>query len=322
MLKKMIFRKIAVASSILIIMLMLYLIPTNEEEIDLNQKEQLEYIYPNNLEVIYLLDTNDYLSRTKISVSNKDAISKASDLIEGLTTDGKKQVMIPNGFKALLPSGTKVLNLKLDNGILTIDFSKEFNNISEEYEERIIESLTYTLTSIDGIDKIVIYVEGKKLEFLPNSKEKIPEYLDKHYGINKKYELTSLNDIDSYTIYYVFNYNNDVYYTPVTKYINNENQDKVKIIIDELASSLIYESNLMSYLDANVKLLDYKLEDDKITLNFNDFIISDITNNLILEEVMYTIGLSLCDDLDVNTVVFEVNNREISTFSMKNVDLK
>lgn len=322
MIKKMVLRKIAVASSILLIMLMLYLIPANSEEINLNNKAQLEYIYPNDLEVIYLLDSNDYLSRTKISVSNKDKISKVSDLIEGLTIGGKKEAMIPNGFKSLLPSGTKVIDLKLDNGILIVDFSKEFNNVLKEYEEKLIESLTYTLTSIDGIDKLQIYVEGNKLDYLPNSKEKLPEYLDKHYGINKKYELTSLNDIDSYTIYYVFNYNNDVYYTPVTKYINNEKQDKVKIIIDELASSFIYESNLMSYLDANVNLLDYKLEDDVIKLNFNDLILSDITNNLILEEVMYTIGLSLCNEFDVSEVIFEVNNREISTFSIKSVDLK
>ena len=90
MLKKMMLRKIAVASSILLIMLMLYLIPANKEEIDLNKNQKLEYVYPNDLEVIYLLDSNDYLSRTKISVSNKDEISKATDLIEGLTINGKK----------------------------------------------------------------------------------------------------------------------------------------------------------------------------------------------------------------------------------------
>ena len=322
MLKKILFRKITVATSILLVLLMLYLIPANKEEIDLNKNQLLEYVYPNDLQVIYLLDSNNYLSRTRINVNNKDELSKTSDLIEGLTINGKKKDIIPNGFKSLLPENTKVLDLKLKDSILTIDFSKEFNNIKEEYEEKLIESLTYTLTSIKGIDKIEIYVEGNKLTNLPNSKKKIPEYLDKSYGINKKYELTSLSDIDSYTVYYVFNYNNDVYYTPVTKYINNQNQDKVKIIIDELSSSLIYESNLMSYLDTNVKLLDYELTDNVIKLNFNDLILSDITNNLILEEVMYTIGLSLCEELNIEDVVFKVNNREISTFSMKSLDLK
>lgn len=320
MLKKMLMKKIMVASSIVLVMLLLYIIPTNKEDTDLNVKGQLEYVYPNDLETIYLLDTNDYLSRTKISVNNNDQLSKVTDLIETLTVDGKKQNKIPNGFRGLLPKNTRVNDLKLDNGILTIDFSKEFYNIKQEYEDKLIESLIYTITSIDGIDKIVIYIDGSKLTNLPNSKVKLPDYLDKNYGINKKYELTSLNDIDIYTIYYVFNYNNETYYTPVTKYINNDNQDKVKIIIDELATSLLYESNLMSYLDMNVKLLNYELTENEIRLNFNELILSDITNNLILEEVMYTIGLSLCDEFDLENVIFMVNNQEISTFSLKSLD--
>ena len=61
--------------------------------------------------------------------------------------------------------------------------------------------------------------------------------------------------------------NKGYYYVPVTK-INNDNRDKIKIIIDELATSLTYETNLMSFLDSNVKLLDYEISDDKIKRNF------------------------------------------------------
>ena len=319
MLRKMLYRKIIVASSILLVILMLYLIPTNNQEIEI-PNQTLEYVYPNDLEVIYLLDDNDYLSRTKISAGNKDLVSKSTDLIEALIIDGKKKDIISNRFKPLLPKDTKVLNISLKDKILTIDFSGEFNNIKEEYEEKLIEALTYTLTSIVGIDKIEIYINGAKLTKLPNSKKALPEYLDKEYGINKKYELTSLNDIYSYTVYYVNTYEDESYYTPVTKYINSENQDKVKIIIDELANSITYETNLMSFLDTNVKLLDYEIIDNTIKLNFNNLILSDITSNVILEEVMYTIGLSLCDELDVEEVIFQVNNEEISTFSPKSLD--
>ena len=144
--------------------------------------------------------------------------------------------------------------------------------------------------------------------------------LNRDIGINKKYELTSLNDIYSYTVYYVNNINDESYYIPVTKYINSEEQDKVKVIIDELSTSITYESNLMSYLDTNVKLLDYEIIDNKIKLNFNNLILSDITSNVILEEVMYTIGLSLCNELNVEEVIFQVDNQEISTFSSKILD--
>lgn len=318
MLRRMLYKKIMVATSILLVILMLYLIPSNKNELEIEQR--LEYVYPNEVDTIYLLDNYDKVSRTMISVNKQNEISKAIDLLDGLTINGKKQDKLPNGFRGLLPVGTRVLDISLHDKILKIDFSKEFNNIKMEYEEKLIESLVYTLTDIDGVDKIEIFIEGVKLKELPNSKKLLPEYLDRGYGINKEYELTNLNDIDSYTIYYVMNYNDEVYYTPITKYINNQGQDKVKIIIDELATNLTYESNLMSYLDSNIKLLDYEIVDKTIKLDFNEAILSDITSSKILEEVKYTIGLSLCDELEIEKVVFLVNNKEISTFSLKSIE--
>lgn len=318
MLRRMLYKKIMVATSILLVILMLYLIPSNKGELEIEQR--LEYVYPNEVDTIYLLDNYDKVSRTMISVNKQNEISKAIDLLDGLTINGKKQDKLPNGFRGLLPVGTRVLDISLHDKILKIDFSKEFNNIKMEYEEKLIESLVYTLTDIDGVDKIEIFIEGVKLKELPNSKKLLPEYLDKGYGINKEYELTNLNDIDSYTIYYVMNYNDEVYYTPITKYINNQGQDKVKIIIDELATNLTYESNLMSYLDSNIKLLDYEIVDKTIKLDFNEAILSNITSSKILEEVKYTIGLSLCDELEIEKVIFLVNNKEISTFSLKSIE--
>lgn len=315
MLRRILYRKIMVASSLLLVIMMLYFIPSPNEDITITEK--LEYIYPNNETVIYLLDNADYVSRTLIPVSQESTIETATDLIDGLLIDGKKSNIIPRGFKPLLPKDTTILNLSLNNCILTINFSKEFNNIKQEYEEKLIEALTYTLTSIKGIEKIDLYVEGNKLTCLPNSKKQLPEYLDKSYGINKSYEITSLKEVDTYTVYYVSNNSDESYYIPVTKYINNnEKQDKIEIIINELSTNLIYESNLASYLDMNAKLLDYEIINNQVRVNFNDKILSNITDDVILEEVMYTIGLSLCDELNVSTVIFEVDNQEITTFNL------
>lgn len=318
MIQRMLYKKIAVATSLLLVILMLYLIPSNKNEIKM--EERLEYVYPKEIDTIYLLDSYDKISRTEISVNKDDEIEKVKELMEGLTINGRKQDKIPNGFKGVLPIGTKVIDASLKEGILRINLSKEFNNIKINMEEKAIEAITYTLTSIEGVDKIEILVEGEKLEYLPNSKKQLPKYLDKKYGINKEYELTTLGDIDSYTVYYVMNYNEMIYYTPVTKYVNKQGEDKVKIIIDELASNLAYQSNLMSYLDNNIKLLDYEIVDNTIKLDFNEAILSDITSGKILEEVKYTIGLSLCDELKVKEVVFIVDDQEISTFSLKSIE--
>ena len=181
----MLYRKIIVASSLLLVILMLYLIPTNNYELEINN-QTIEYVYPNDIEVIYLLDDSEYISRTTISASNKDIISKSTDLIEALIIDGKKKDIISNGFRALIPKNTELLNLTLNDKILTINFSNEFNNVLEEYEEKLIEALIYTLTNIEGIDKIQIQVDGKRLDKLPKSNKVLPEYLDKEYGINKR----------------------------------------------------------------------------------------------------------------------------------------
>ncbi len=321
MLKKMSIRKIMVSTLTLFILLIIYLMPDSidEKEISLTN-DNIEYIYSNTLETIYLLDSNDYVARTKIDSCKCEGVDKAKDLINGLIIDGTKSNIIPNGFKSIIPTGTSVKDISLDNGILTIDFSKDLLEITKEYEEKMIEAIVYTLTSIDGIDKVIIKVEGEALDKLPISGKTLPTYLDKDYGINKIYDLTSMKDIDSYTLYYVNTYNDNSYYVPVTKYINNDSQDKIKVIIEELYSAPIYETTLMSFLNSNTKLLDYKLEDGKLTLNFSEDILSDVTTNNILEEVIYTISLTMNDNYGVEEVIFLVEDEEIYKSLIKDIE--
>lgn len=321
MLKKMSIRKIMVSTLTLFILLIIYLMPDSidEKEISLTN-DNIEYIYSNTLETIYLLDSNDYVARTKIDSCKCEGVDKAKDLINGLIIDGTKSNIIPNGFKSIIPTGTSVKDISLDNGILTIDFSKDLLEITKEYEEKMIEAIVYTLTSIDGINKVIIKVEGEVLDKLPISGKTLPTYLDKDYGINKIYDLTSMKDIDSYTLYYVNTYNDNSYYVPVTKYINNDSQDKIKVIIEELYSAPIYETTLMSFLNSNTKLLDYKLEDGKLTLNFSEDILSDVTTNNILEEVIYTISLTMNDNYGVEEVIFLVEDEEIYKSLIKDIE--
>ena len=309
MLRKFLYRKIIVATSLLLVLLMLYLIPENNSV--KFQETNLSYVYPNDLEVIYLLDENNYVSRTVMSIDASDEVKMVYDMIDALTIGGKHESKIQNGFRAIIPSMVSVNDIKIDDGILTIDFSKDFLDIKTEYEERMLEAIIYTLTGIKGIDKINILIDGEKLTNLPNSNKILPEYLDRSYGINKEYDIVSFNDIDSYVIYYVNKNNGSNYYIPITKYVNDKNSDKIKVIINELASSYISETNLSSYLSSNAKLLDYELDDDIIKLNFNNDIFNDITSNNILEEVIYTISLSIMDNINVNEVIFMVDGNVI-----------
>ena len=112
----MLYKKILVASSLLVVLFMLYLIPT-KKEVEFAETN-LEYVYPNDLETVYLLDSNDYVARVLISASNDSIISKATSLIDALTIGGKKENVIPNGFRSIIPSGTKVNDIELEDGVL------------------------------------------------------------------------------------------------------------------------------------------------------------------------------------------------------------
>lgn len=318
MLRKMFIKKIIISSFALLSIVLLYFMPSNKEEVTLTTN--VEYIYPDTLETIYLLDSNDYVARTEITTCNCDLLEKSKMLLEGIIIGGKKSDIIPNGFRGIIPVDTEILDVSLDNKVLTINFSKELLDINKDYEEKMIESIIYTLTSLNGIDKVIIKVEGTTLEKLPISNKILPTSLDKSYGINKMYEMNNLLDIDSYTVFYVNEYNDNYYYVPVTKYINNDKQDKVKVIIEEMSSAPILETSLMSFLNVNAKLLDYELLENSIKLNFDNKIFNSIENNTILEEVMYTIGLSMEAEFGVEEVVFYVNNEEIAKKSLKSVD--
>ena len=182
-----------------------------------------------------------------------------------------------------------------------------------------IESICYTLTSIKDIKGIIIYVEGDMLTELPKSKKFLPSVIDRSFGVNKVYNITNIQDIVPVTVYYINKYNDNYYYVPVTKYVN-ENKDKVNIIIQELSSTPTYQNNLMSFLNSNTKLLEYEIKDRQMKLEFNNYLIDDIDKMNILEEVKYTISFSIMDNYDVDEVIFIVDDKEIAKAVSGNIE--
>ena len=315
MLKKKMIRKIIISTSALFALFLIYLIP-NEE---LNIKQSLEYV---ELEVatnsIYLLDDYNYLGKAEVVVNSQTTEDKVKELVEVLINGGGGENKIPNGFKSILPSETKILSVKYEDNLIKIDFSKDLLNISKDLEEKMIEALIYTITSVDEVEKVIIYVEGNILTKLPQTNITLPSTLDRNWGINKTYDFTNTKDINQVTIYYLNKHNDDYYYVPVTKYLN-DNRDKIKIIIDELTSTNTYNTNLLSYLNSNTEILAIEEQPDILELTFNSYIFSDVESKDILEEVVYTICLSVKDNYDVSEVVIKTENEEILKTVLKEI---
>lgn len=296
MIKKLSMNRICRMTLFVFIFFLLYLFPNNKEyELKTNIVNK-QYNYHD----IYLIDKNNYVSKTNIIVNSIEKEKLAKDLLNSLTIDSKNSIKIPNNFKAVIPKNTKILNIKVENETIRVTFSNEITNTNNK--DQLIECIVYTLTSINNIKRVLLSVENDN-EYFKN------EYT-RNIGINKKYDITNLNDILSVTIYYVSKENDVDYYIPVTKYMNSKD-NKIKVIIDELASKSTLESNLMSYLNYETKLINYEIKDDDINLYFNESILNSSDDDKILEEVIYTISYSVKDSIEVNNIHFFVNDKEI-----------
>ena len=322
MLKKMSIKKIVVSASALFALFLIYLIPSNSSnDLDSNIKQELTYVDKEIIaNDIFLMDSNNRLALTSIIVSSdKNIENLAKELLETLIIGSGSENKIPSGFKAILPIDTKILSIKYENNLIKVDFSKDLLDVEKDNEEKIVESIVYTLTTIEEVKNVIIYVEGDILSYLPKSKITLPSTLNRSFGINKSYEINTMEDITGVTIYYISKYNNDYYYVPVTSYVNDE-REKVKIIIDELASGSLYNTNLMSYLNSNTKLLAVEQAEDNLYLQFNSYIFEDMTEKNVLEEVINTISLSINDNYEVNQVFFYVDNEEIYKSVLKTIE--
>ena len=154
MIKVFSYRKIIISTLFLLLALILYNYPTYINK-------HISYSENIKMRNIYLIDTNNYV------VMTKGDYNSIYDLITLLKDNNGGR------FKGLIPKDTEVLNYSINNGILSINFSNDIYNVSSDDSLLMIESIIYSITSLDNIDKIVILVEGKHMDYVPNTNIKL-----------------------------------------------------------------------------------------------------------------------------------------------------
>ena len=291
MLLKKALRKIVITTFVIFVILTIYMIPS------LNKKDDKTYNYIDTKDIsVYLLNNYDQLTRVDFKVTNSKIENVVDSIIKKLTISN--DATIPRKFIQIIPSSVKLNSVKVDENIAYLYFSKEFLDIANKDIETIVESICYSIFELNEIKGVSIFVEDTNISELFD--KDIPSLITKKYGINKRVELNSFNDVSKVTIFYIDKEDDLDYYVPITKYVNDD-REKIKIIIDELSSNYVYESNLISLLNRNTKLLDYEIKKDSIILDFNNSIFLEQKD--VLEEVIY----SIFANYDINEIDFKVD---------------
>ena len=285
MLKNSTYRRIAITSLFLLVSLILYNYP--EYKVNDSIEENNEY------KEIYLGDKNNYVSLVKTSCVNEknDVLSIYNTLVN--------DECIPDGFKSYIPESTRIIDYSIKNGLLKINFSKEFLNVKKDDERKLIEMLVYSFTTIEDVKNVMIFVDGKLLDKLPNSLERVPVILDRSYGINKIVDITSFKEIENINVYYL-NKDTEYYYVPVT-YVVNSNDDVVNMVIKKLKSNSL-GSSLLTHLTNDVEVVDYDVEEEKLSILFNKELNKILFDGELNEEVKYALVNSFVDTLGVEEV--------------------
>lgn len=299
MLKRKALKRIGLTTLVLFIMLITFSLELINTKTN-SKLEEIEYVSNLNTTHIYLLNKENYLVKVDTLINTEKIEDMAKNVLKNLYTSNNKY----HNLKGLIPSNTKINRIEYQNDTIIIDFSKDLLAVNKKLEEKVIESIVYTLLEIKGISNIQIKIDGKILNKLEKSNITLPDVLDNSIGINKTFNINSLKDIKCVVLYYVFNNDYDDYYVPVYKYINSKDS-KIKIIIDSLNGSYTSSTNLRSYLSYKNSIKDYKLDNDTLTITFNSL------NDLNLESVTYLLSSSVFNSTtDIKKVIFE-NNKEI-----------
>ncbi len=257
---------------------------------------------------LYLIDNSGLVVPYTVDLPKTDAAAR--QVLEYLVAGGPLNEIIPDGFRAVIPQDT-VVDVKLEDGTITADFSKEFGTYNPEDEAKILQAITWTLTQFDNVNNVVISVNGYKLDEMPVNSTPIPTDLSRADGINiDNSGVVDITNSRPVTLYFYVQNEEAEYYVPVTKRIENTGDDRVSAVVNALIDGPNMSSNLISEIHQDVKLLGAKVEDGNVTLDFNEAIFGSFNEKMISKHVINSLVLSLTEQPEVKSVAITVNGSE------------
>lgn len=138
---------------------------------NVNMEMVNEYIPEQEISEEQLRKTNITLYFEEVSTGNLVTEIRQIDSKELLDNAEKKLIEFliegPNNkeLNKIIPENTKILETKIEKGILLINFSEDFikdQNLGEEKERLLLDSIIKTVSQLNEINGIKILIEGEE----------------------------------------------------------------------------------------------------------------------------------------------------------------
>ena len=257
---------------------------------------------------VYVKDAKGFVTPVSLGLPKTQSVARTT--LEYMVEDGPVTGLLPSGFSALLPKGTQIkgVNVITDKKLAIVDFSKEFNNYNPQDERKLLEAVTWTLTSFPTVEKVQIRVEGKDLKEMPQAKMPLDEPVGRTMGINiEKSDNAEFGHSTPVTLYFLNqNDQNYKYYVPVTRLVKRTD-DLAKTVVEQLMQGPDAKKGLTAVMSTAAEVRSVKQSDGLITVDFSNKLLGQ--DQKAPAEALQSLVLSLTENTGATKVQIMVDGK-------------
>ncbi|UKS27673.1 GerMN domain-containing protein [Paenibacillus sp. HWE-109] len=260
---------------------------------------------------VYVKDAKGFVA--PLSLGLPKSVSVAKTTLEYMVDGGPVASLLPSGFQALLPKGTKIVSLNITSDKRAIvDFSKEFLNYDKQDERKILEAVTWNLTNFSSVEKVQLRVEGKDLKEMPQAKTPLDAPLARSMGINiEKAEDAEFGQSTPVTLYFLNqNDQNYKYYVPVTRLVKRTD-DVATAVVNQLIKGPDQKKGLAAVLNKTTEVKSIKPSEGLITVDFTNKLLG--ADQKASADALQSVILSLTENTGYKQVQIKVDGAVVKS---------
>lgn len=255
--------------------------------------------------ILYVADLHGkYVLPVTFNIPWEEGIAKA--VVRHMVEGGPgQQFFTTNGLKAVLPAGTTVVGMSINDGACIVDFSQHLLQAADEVHERLIlDALTYTLTEFSTIDTVTIRVNGQPLSKMTHGTP-VDAVLSRERGVNSSASSKGTGAV--VTIYMrMDSLAGGVLLVPVTRPVASV-ANLAQAALEQLVGGPGAQTGLSPVLPATTRVEGLSVQGDVATVNFS----ADLAQAEDLDVAVAAIVLTLTELPGISSVKLTIGGEAI-----------
>lgn len=231
----------------------------------------------------------DALCALPAAAEGENEARMASDLLQKLIAANGE------GYTTPVPAGTKILNLRVENGLAVVSFSGEYAALSGIDLTLADACVTLTLCQLPAVERVSILVEGSALPYREKQILSAADFLLS----------TNSDEVLKFRVRLYFKNEETGTLAPETRMLQlYEGQTKSAAVLEALRGGP-ESDGLGAVLTEEMEILGARVEDGICYVNLSkEFLESAPDSRQAQENVIYSLVNSLCSVSDIQAVQF------------------